>query len=77
MGYGPLRDRTSSSRSRDGWEVPEGVAAEAPAGVVGESAPPPPADPFARLPRSALLPLPPLPDGFGAASSSLDVLCSH
>lgn len=73
IGYGPLRDRTSSRRSRDGWQVPEGVAAAAPAGVVGESAPP--ADPFARLPRSPLLP--PLPDGFGAASSSLDVLCSR
>lgn len=76
MGYGALLDRTCSSKSRDGCEAAAGAAAADPAALsaVGDSAPPP-AAPLAKLPRSLLLPA--LPEGFGAVSSSRDVLCGH
>ena len=65
--------------SRDGWAGGAEEAAAAAPEFVGESAPP--VDPLLNAPRSTLLPLlplptlPPLPEGFGANSKSLVVLC--
>jgi hypothetical protein len=67
--------------SRDGWAGGAEEAAAAPPDCVGESAPP--VDPLLKAPRSVLLPrlplptLPPLPEGFGANSKSLVVLCIY